>query len=242
MLSDAGISAALHRGDITIDPFEMRNLQPASYDVRLGHRAIIARMAHTGLHPGELADVMKLNDGDEIKIPPLGLAFVLTLERLSLTQRYACNIGSRSLFARRGIILIAGLQIDPGFEGNLVLGLANYSQREYPIPFGDPVAMLQFFEVHPTADGQYNDRYDHQHGFSEEDSSFARSTVTVDTQHLFDAVEALRSEFAALQTRFREAVFPLLTGRHLAIYAAFYGLIIALIAGIAGWLASRLVG
>lgn len=40
-LSDRDIEKAVKAGDITLQPFEKKRLQPASYDIRLGNLFIV---------------------------------------------------------------------------------------------------------------------------------------------------------------------------------------------------------
>jgi hypothetical protein len=71
-------------------------------------------------------------------------ALVLTRESIKLPLDIACVIGMRSSLARRGLILLAGLQIDPGFEGHLRFGLYNASPRRITLDYDDELCTIEF--------------------------------------------------------------------------------------------------
>jgi deoxycytidine triphosphate deaminase len=52
---------------------------------------------------------------------------VTTHENLHLPHDIAGHIGVKSYYTRKGIVILSGLQIDPGFEGVLVIGMYNAS-------------------------------------------------------------------------------------------------------------------
>jgi len=42
---------------------------------------------------------------------------------------HAAHTGMRSYYVRKGIAILSGIQIDPGWDAPLVLGLANLSRE-----------------------------------------------------------------------------------------------------------------
>jgi dCTP deaminase len=74
-LSDKDIHAAVKARDVTLDPFDPKRLQPASYDIRLGNTFII-NDPHTtsfidpvkGIHPN--THTVEIADGESFVLHP----------------------------------------------------------------------------------------------------------------------------------------------------------------------------
>lgn len=151
-LSDDEIARAIEGGALGIEPFTADNVQPASIDLTLGAEAFIA--SHD--------DKTLLNEGDVLVLPPGEMALVLTRERLSLGIDYAATIGLRSHFARKGIDLLAGPQVDPGFQGPLHIVLINLSPSQQVIAHGEPFLTLEIHRLSEPASRRYTGEYQAQ--------------------------------------------------------------------------------
>lgn len=143
-----------------ISPLDESSLNPASYDLRLGTRAI------------KTTGVFDLQKGDVIHIYPGELVEVMTLEKLRLPNNISGGIGLRSYYARKGLCILAGLQIDPGFEGNLVISLVNLGSRPVFLRQGDPFCTVEFNELKGAVERPYTGPYQHQKDFPSEDIEF----------------------------------------------------------------------
>lgn len=91
---------------------------------------------------------------------PGDFAFVTTKERLCLPWTVAGNVGVRNRFARKGLLVLTGLIVDPGYgleeeDGTWVkrpkrlhFGIANVGQQAANIALEhDAIASIQFFVV-----------------------------------------------------------------------------------------------
>lgn len=195
MLNDLEIKSAIDGGQIAITPFEGDCLKPASYDLRLGKRAIIARALSLGELKGKVAreELKELNVEEErsISIPGGGFALVTSLESIRLTSAYAGHIGMKMYYVRKGLLLLSGLQIDPGREGVLVLGLANVSPRTITLDFKDPLCTIELHRLTQEAGQIYDGRYmaEQREGrIPREDKDYLR---TIETMSVSDLTEAL---------------------------------------------------
>lgn len=148
-LSDHKIRDAMEDGDITIEPVDDISIEPASIDLTLGHEAFI----------GKDDDKMRLETGDILALPAGATAIVLTQERISLSNDIAGNIGLRSEFTRKGIDLLSGPQIDPGFEGHLHVVLINLSPSQKIIEFGERFVTVEFRELTEPVEEPYDGEY-----------------------------------------------------------------------------------
>ena len=142
LLGDDEIRAAVRDGFLELDPFEDGSVQPASYDLRVGAKAYISG-------DDEKTDVA--NKGLVI-IDPGEFAVIETRERVRCGPQVAGQIGLSSTYARMGLTLLSGPQIDPGFDGILVVRVTNLSPKRATLPYESPFLTAQFFKLaHPVA-------------------------------------------------------------------------------------------
>ncbi len=153
------IRSAIQEGTLRIDNFSDSYLQPASYDARLGEDAITSSSrekinpAHKGL----------------LTIPAGDFALVTTHERFEMPTDIAGHIGLRSHYSKKGLALLSGPQIDPGFRGVLVVGLSNLSPRDITIPYKQKFCTIEFYKLAEAATVPYSGEYQNQTGISPQD-------------------------------------------------------------------------
>ncbi len=146
------IKAAMDEGFLTIDQFSERSIQPASYNFRLGNEAITSSRR-------EREDPSRKGLWT---IPAGDFALVKTFEHVNLSPSMAGHIGLRSHFAKKGLDILAGPQIDPGYKGNLVVGLTNLSPRDITIPYKEPFCTVEFYKFAEPVSTPYNGEYQGQ--------------------------------------------------------------------------------
>ena len=129
ILTDKLIKDVWSKGDIKIDPYEDAQIEPASYDLRVGKH-------------GATTSTKKIVDIEKqgyILVEPGDFAIVGVLEEITLGSQYAGRIGLRSKYARKGLIATAGPQVDPGYHGRLKIGLTNLTPKAISLPFIEAV-------------------------------------------------------------------------------------------------------
>src|SRR5690606_22438382 len=131
VLSDATIRELHDAGDIAISPWDPTMVQPASYDLRLGHsfRAFHNHRATTidlRNPPQDLTERIEISDDDSFVIHPGEFVLGRTLEHVRIGAGVVARIEGKSSLGRLGLIVhaTAGF-VDPGFEGTLTLEIAN---------------------------------------------------------------------------------------------------------------------
>lgn len=180
LMTDAEISQAMADGDLEIIEFSPVCLQPASYDMRLGTRALATNRQ-------EEVDVGK--EGS-ITIKAGDFALLTTQEKVRLSRMIAGHIGVRSYFTRKGLVLLAGLQIDPGFEGTLVLGVYNASPRNLVLDYLTPFCTVEFHRLARPTEQVYKSGEEQKQGkIPVADKDYLR---TLETQTLSEMSSAVR--------------------------------------------------
>jgi len=164
LLTDIEIKEAIEHGEIEIDPFdEKKCLKGTSYDMRLGKKGIVTRSVSLEELKGKIQreEVKEINIEKEesISIPGGAFALVNTLERIKLPQVYAGHIGMRSYYIRKGLALLSGLQIDPGWDAPLILGLANLSPRTITLDYSDEICTIEIHRLNREAGKSYEGTY-----------------------------------------------------------------------------------
>ena len=153
------IRAAMAEEILTIDDYSDACLEPASYNLRLGDEAITS--SHREKENPSRRGLFTIPAGD--------FALVKTLERVRLSPRAAGHIGLRSHYAKRGLDMLAGPQIDPGFDGHLVVGLTNLSPRDIIIPYREQFCTVEFYRFAEDVSHPYEGEYQGQAGISGRD-------------------------------------------------------------------------
>lgn len=191
MLNDAEIRKALGLDDIGIVPFDSEMLQPVSYDLTLSEHIRRPRedvhMIDTGMVPGtaqyygEVPSCRPHTTGH--MIPPSGYVlrsadFLLacTQETIRLSPYMAARVEGKSSLGRLGMAvhITAGF-IDPGFEGQITLEIANLAPWAIKLYAGMPIAQIVFEPVNaPEKDYSKTGHYQGQRGPTESRYQFRR--------------------------------------------------------------------
>ena len=216
LLTDNEIRDALASEQIEIDPIDEANLQPASYDLLLGDRAILTRSVELE----KLRERVQEDPTPEIDVAQEGavsvsagaFALVVTRERVRLSASYAGHLGLRSYFARKGLLLLSGLQVDPGFDGHLVLGLANLSPRSIYIPYEEAIATLEVHRLNRPVSSEYSGAYAGRQLKSvipRADADYLRTIERMSVSELTNALVRLSDNVATLSRDMRLFWIPL---------------------------------
>jgi len=118
---------------ISRDTFSSGSLESSSYDVRVGRRGVLGGQ-------GREIDLQT----ESLELEPGAYAGVVSLEKLILPTKIFARIGSKRALAYDGVILLTGSVVDPGYEGHLLFGLYNASQRKVLIRLGRKICNITF--------------------------------------------------------------------------------------------------
>ena len=159
MLSDQQIARLGRDGVIT--PYSPEQLQPASYDMRLGRELRVFN--HTSPKP---IDTKEASDRTHPLLMPLeghlleSFALAVTQEMIRMPSNLAARVEGKSSLARLGLFVhvTAGF-IDPGFEGYITLELFCTHARGMIIYPGMPICQLSFQHLEQHARVPYSGKY-----------------------------------------------------------------------------------
>lgn len=134
ILTDHEIHQAIADGIISIDPLVDANINAASLDLCLGRVDALGRQSEA--HAGAV-----------IEIAPLECAHAWSRETVRLPANMMARVGPMARLSHLGLFLGHGLQVDPGFEGELAFALFNASPNPISLRIGDPVLSLELVEL-----------------------------------------------------------------------------------------------
>ncbi len=148
-LSDIDIHAGVKNGEITLEPFDLKRLQPASYDIRLGNTFIVNDTHSTkaidpvkGIYPK--TQTVEVADGEEFVLHP-GVSILGYSKEKFGSDNYLIEVNGKSSLARIGLIVHNSASIvNPGHYLNIALELCNLNNVPIVLRPGMEIAQLTF--------------------------------------------------------------------------------------------------
>jgi len=209
LLTDKEILSALKTGELKLEDFKEQCLEPASYDMRLGAEAFTSSNR----------EKIDLKAKGILTIAPGDFAVVATHEKVELAPTLAGHIGLRSHFARKGLLLLSGPQIDPGFRGVLVLRLCNLGTNDIVIPRLEPLCTVEFHRLNQAVETPYQGPYQDQTSIPSADIETLLETKGMTFGEIVKAVASLTTQVKALTEAVKrlEWWIPLMVGIGIAI-------------------------
>ncbi len=216
MLTDSQLLQAIEAGELEIEPFEEADLPPASYDFRAGPSAF----ASTG------KEKIDLSQRGVLVIEPGEFVVVQTLERLRFGPSIAAQLGLRSEYARRGLLMLSGPQVDPGFEGILVIRLINLAPISVALPYQAPFLTAQFFKLSEPVKIPYKGPYQGQVGITDRDIQELTQTEGLTLGGVVKTLGALAADVKDLRSSVKTLTWtiPVLVGFGITVIAIIVGL------------------
>ena len=196
VLSGRQIIRLVETEELRIDPFNAEQVQPASYDLRLGSKILASPIS-----PEKLGRIVILNK-EQLKydIQSGQMVGVLSVEWLEFSLGLCGRFGIRSSFARLGINAFGGLQLDPGFRGRLTMNLLNVGPEPITVNLNVPRFTVEFQRLDEVAEAPYSGPYQDQDDFPEDQYNFIMSAHTTSLAE----IPTLRMEVARLSNVIEE--------------------------------------
>jgi dCTP deaminase len=162
ILSDKDIRAALTRGDISIDPFDEKYLQPASVDLHLDKTFLVFDTnSNYVIDPKKpMDDMMKeivIDESHPFVLHPGEFALGLILEKTGVSSRYVGRLEGKSSVGRMGVLIhvTAGF-LDPGNALQMTLELHNTANMPILLYYKMPIAQMAFEELSSECQKPYS--------------------------------------------------------------------------------------
>lgn len=190
ILTDHQIAQAHARGDIRIDPFEPKQVQPASYDLRVGDQGITT------------SSKKKVNIKAEgyLLVHPGDFAVVVVHEEIGLGPQYAARFGLRSKYARRGLVATTGLQVDPGYQGRLIVGITNLTPKVITLPHLDDFLSMEFHRLAEPSQHPYSGPYQGRMELGPEEIEFITESEGMALSEVLNTLRSLSANVGTLTT------------------------------------------
>ena len=191
--SSSDIPDGLH----LIEPFELEQLRPASYQLTLGRQVHVGGQHHF------------LHDSEPLILQPHQVAVVSTHETIRIPRFLIARWSLRVEKIYEGLLWTGGPQVDPGWVGQLPCPIYNLAEREVELRYGDPLFTIDFIRttaITPEYMGLSRDR-----GYAKTWFEPVRRTLSEHDSHRlhsapFEALRDLRE-----LTRFREFAIGAIT-------------------------------
>lgn len=161
ILSDTDIKKALTNGDISIDPLDLKYLQPASIDLHLDKEFLIFDTTqHYVIDPKKPIDpLMKSVTIDENRpfvLHPGEFALGLIYETTGVSNEYVGRLEGKSSIGRMGLLIhvTAGF-LDPGNKLKMTLELCNVANMPILLYYKMPIAQMAFEKISSPCEVPY---------------------------------------------------------------------------------------
>lgn len=164
ILSDVDIRRRLAQGDLKVGPLEDEALQiqPASIDVRLGTEFVVYQLSKVVcLDPRDPSSLVHATErvvagAGGFVLHPGQFSLASTVEAVTVPPDLVARIEGRSSIGRMAVLVhaTAGF-IDPGFQGQVTLELANVGQLPVRLYPGMRIAQIVLHQLSSPAERPY---------------------------------------------------------------------------------------
>ncbi|MCA9376637.1 dCTP deaminase [Candidatus Nomurabacteria bacterium] len=164
ILSDRTIKEKLKSGEIAIEPFTPENLQPASYDLTLGTKALVFDITnHTEIDvkkPTEdLMRELDINQFGSLVVHPGEFVLSNVAEIVGVDASHVARLEGKSSLGRLGLIVhaTAGF-LDPGNKLRMTLEISNIGALPVRLYPGMKIAQIAFEQLDQPSEKPYGSK------------------------------------------------------------------------------------
>ena len=164
ILSDKTIMKMLNEQTLKIETMTAEQIQPASFDIRLGNTFSVVEESSTGIITLGEEIKYKTITTDTYLILPGQFVLATTMEYFELPDDLTAFVEGRSSLGRMGLFIQNAGWVDPGFKGEITLELFNANRCAIELRAGRRVGQLVFARMDSPALNPYNGKYQGQTG------------------------------------------------------------------------------
>lgn len=162
VLGKSALRNEMESGRLTVEPFDVDMLQPASIDMRLGNQFLIPRpSAGSYTRFGESIPYDTVV-ADSYILPGNSFVLARTREVVELSGELTAFVEGRSSIGRLGLFIQNAGWVDPGFRGSITLELYNGLSHPIELRSGWRVCQLVFVRMEGSSEGGYTGKYQGQ--------------------------------------------------------------------------------
>ena len=161
VLSDRDIRAAIESGEVRIDPYDPRDLQPSSVDLHLDRSFRVFRnnryaFIDVRAPQPDLTELLRVEDDEPFILHPGEFVLGQTVEWVELPVDLVARLEGKSSLGRLGLLIhsTAGY-VDPGWRGNLTLELSNVANLPIALYYGMRIGQISFFRMSSPVERPY---------------------------------------------------------------------------------------
>ena len=161
ILTDRTIKELLASGELSIEPLDHAQIEPASVDLRLGDSFLTPRPRDGVYSLSEEIEYERVV-GAEFIVPAHGFVLATTREVITLPDYLTAFVEGRSSVGRSGLFIQNAGWVDPGFSGNITLELFNCNHWPIRITAGRRICQLVIARADGPVERPYRGKYQGQ--------------------------------------------------------------------------------
>ena len=134
----------LDEKSLIISPLSEEQIQPASVEIRLGNTFSVVDDTLSGIITLDSQIKYKSITADTYLILPGQFVLATTMEYFELPDNMTAFVESRSSLGHMGLFIQNAGRVDPGFKGEITLGLFNANRCAIELKSGRRIGQLVF--------------------------------------------------------------------------------------------------
>src|SRR5271157_2347619 len=195
--------------DIVIDPFDVKQVQGATYDLRVGEQGATT----------STKKLINIRENGYLTLDPGDFGIITTLEIIKLSPSYVGRFGMRSKYARKGLIATTGPQIDPGFRGRLIIGITNLTPKPISIPYKDHFLSVEFHKLEEPSSKPYDSPYQDTYELRPEEIEHITETEGMALSEMLTTLRTLSKDVGSLSSSIKmmQWIIPIIVAFGIAV-------------------------
>jgi len=204
ILTDNQISETCKKGDIIIEPFSEKQIQPATYDLRVGNQGATTTSKK----------IVNIKETGYLLLAPGDVGVVTVLEEIRMGLQYSGRFGLRSKYARKGLIATTGPQIDPGYHGRLIVAITNLTPKNVSLPYKDDFISVEFHRLEEPAKKLYSGPYQDKLELGSEEIEFIMESEGMALSEMLTTMRSLSENVGKLASEVKmiKWLVPIIVG------------------------------
>lgn len=122
-----------------IVPYNEKNTRAGSYDLTIGDEYYIGSSQDESV-----LDTRVLSQDQSFAIPPHAVCFILLAEAIKLPADVTAKISLRMTHIYSGLVITSQPPFDPGYSGNVIVMVHNFSASPVYLKHGERLATIEF--------------------------------------------------------------------------------------------------